>query len=309
MTKLGQCLDDYLSLRRAVGFKLVRQSYILADFVAFMDRQGASTVTTPLAVAWATGTKDSMNWRASRLDAVRSFARYLQAIDASTEVPPAGLLPRCSSRAIPYIYDDGEVAALMQATQAIRCRFRRCTYATLIGLLAVTGMRVGEVIGLDRDDIHWQHAVLIVRAGKFGKSREVALHPTTVVALADYSRLRDAAIPHPSSSSFFVSRAGTRLLHENVTCTYRQLVRVAGLRSSSSPRCHPRLCDLRHAFAVRTVLDWYRDGGAMEPRLPLLSTYLGHVDPISTYWYLTATPELLEQACQRLRRGCTGGIS
>lgn len=309
MNDLSQYLDDYLSVRRAVGFKLMRESYMLADFVAFMEHEGAVTVTTRLAVAWATQTKDSMNWRASRLDAVRGFARYLQAFDQNTEVPPAGLLPRRSSRAIPYIYDDSELAALIQATGIIRSAFRRCTYATLIGLLAVTGMRVGEAIGLDRDDVHWQQAVLTVRAGKFGKSREIVLHPTTVDALVSYGQYRDKRIRHPSSSRFFVSRSGSGLLHVNVTCTYRQLVRAAGLQGGASPRCRPRLCDFRHTFAVRTVLDWYRDGRPVEPRLPLLSTYLGHVNPVSTYWYLSATPELLGQASQRLQHGFRGGIS
>jgi len=308
MSGLGQCLEDYLAVRRAVGFKLVRESYLLADFIGFMEREGATIVTTQLAIAWATQTKESMNWRADRLDAVRGFARYLQVFDPNTEVPPAGLLPRCSSRAMPYIYDDAEVAALLAAAQTIRSRLGRCTYATLIGLLAVTGMRVGEAIRLDRDDVDWEHAVLTVRTTKFGKSREVALHATAVAALAAYSRRRDELIPCRTSPSFFASQAGTRLQHSNVNHTYRYLVRAAGLQPAS-PRCRPRLHDFRHTFAVRTVLDWYRDGGDVAARLPLLSTYLGHVDPISTYWYLSGTPELLALASQRMQNRFGGGRS
>lgn len=308
MSILRQCLDDYLSVRRSVGFKLVREAYLLANFIRFLEREGAATVTTQFAIAWATQTKESINWRADRLDAVCGFARYLQAIDPSTEVPPPGLLPRCNRRALPYIYDDTEVSALMAAAQTLRPRIGRCTYATLIGLLAVTGMRAGEAIRLDREDVDCEHAVLIVRSTKFGKSREVALHATTVAALVAYGRRRDELIPRPSNPSFFVSQAGTRLLHTDVNRTYRYLVRAAGLQRVL-PRCRPHLHDFRHTFAVRTVLDWYRDGGDVAARLPLLSTYLGHVDPISTYWYLSATPELLALASQRLQRGLEGGHS
>jgi integrase len=245
-----------------------------------------------------------MNWRAARLDVVRGFARYVQAVDPFTEVPPARLLPRCNARAAPHIYSAAEVSALIAATGRMRLRIGRCTYATLIGLLAVTGMRAGEAINLDRDDIDWEHGFLTVRTTKFGKSREVALHPTSVAALAAYSRRRDELIPHPKSPSFFISRDGTRLLHTDVNRTFRHLVRDAGLKGLSY-RSRPRLHDFRHSFAVATLLDWYRDGLDVAARLPLLSTYLGHVDPISTYWYLSATPELLALAAERLpdRRG------
>ena len=265
-------------------------------------------MTTERAVAWATNTKESVTWRSARLAAVRGFARYLQAIEPRTEVPPAGLLPRCSRRARPYIYDDAEISALITAAHALRLRIGRCTYATLLGLLAVTGMRVGEAIRLDRDDVDWEHAVLTIRSTKFGKHREVALHATTAAALLAYSRRRDELLPHPRSPSFFVSRAGTRLIYNNVDHTFRHLVRCAGLPRISARR-QPRLHDFRHTFAVRTLLDWYRDGLDVAARLSLLSTYLGHVDPSSTYWYLSATPELLALAAQRLQRVLGGGCS
>lgn len=308
MSVLGQCLEDYLSVRRALGFKLECESRLLTAFIGFMEHEGATTITAQRAVAWATQTKASVNWRARRLDAVRGFARYLQAIDPSTEVPPAGQLPRCNSRAVPYIYNDTEVSGLMAAAQTLRPRIGRCTYATLIGLLAVTGMRPGEAIRLDRGDVDWEHAVLPVRNTKFGKSREVALHATTIAALLAYSRRRDELIPRPSSPSFFISQAGTRLLRHVIDHTYRYLVRCADLQRVS-PRSRPRLHDFRHTFAVRTVLDWYRDGGDVASRLPLLSTYLGHVNPSSTYWYLSATPELLALASDRLQRFLGGGFS
>ncbi len=302
MSLLRQGLEDYLSVRRSLGFKLERASRLLPDFIAFMEREGATTITTVLALAWATNTMESVNWRAVRLDIVRGFARYLQAVDPKTEVPPAGLLPRRNDRAMPYIYTDAEIAALMAAAQTLRPHIRPATYATLIGLLAVTGMRVGEAIHLDREDVDPEHGVLVVWSTKFGKSREVALHPSTVAALETYSLRRDEFIPHPISPSFFVSRAGTRLIRNNVEFTYSYLIRQAGIQRASR-RCRPRLHDFRHTFAVRTVLDWYREGADVAARLPLLSTYLGHVDPISTYWYLSATPELLALASERLQHG------
>ncbi len=306
MSTIRQCLEDYLAARRALGFKLQRQECMLRSFVRFLESEGATTITTELAVAWATDTKESANWRADRLGAARQFARYLQVIDPKTEVPPAVLLPRASHRATPHIYTDAEVAALLQATRALHT-ISRATYATLIGLLFVTGMRPGEAIRLDRTDVDWDHSLLTVRDTKFGKVREVALHATTIAALASYSRQRDALIPRPSSPTFFVSQAGKRLIPDAVDQTYRRLVRRAALDNTSSRR--PRLHDFRHTFAVRTVLDWYRAGLDVSPRLPLLSTYLGHVDPASTYWYLSGTPELLSLAAQRLQRTLEGGES
>jgi integrase/recombinase XerD len=165
----------------------------------------------------------------------------------------------------------------------------------------VTGLRVGEAIGLDRADIDWQAGVLTVVAGKFGKAREVMLHPTTVAALRRYADRRDRLFATPQVSSFFISTAGTRLIAANVRRTFARLAAGAGLTPRSG-RCRPRAHDLRHSFAVSTLLDWYRTGADVEARLPLLSTFLGHVDPHSTYWYLEAAPELLALAGQRLER-------
>lgn len=308
MTVLRQSLRDYLSVRRSVGFQLKRRAHQLADFVTFLERADATTITIQLALAWAIQTEGSMNCRADRLSAVRGFARYLQAIEPRTEVPPSDLLPRGQTRAIPYIYSDAEVFALLEATQTLQSVTARWMQATLIGLLAATGMRLGEAIGLDREDIDWKHEILTVRNGKFGKSREVALHPTVVSALERYSRVRDELIPYASGPSFFVSRVGTRPNSNAVDRTFRQLARRAGLLHVPS-QSQPRLQDFRHTFAVRTLLDWYRAGLDVSARLPHLSTYLGHVSPASTYWYLSATPELLALAAQRIERDHVGGRS
>jgi integrase len=293
-------LRDYLVMRRSLGFKLERQGPLLADFVAYLDRAGATRITTELVVAWATQpVAADRSWWAARLSAVRVFARHLASIDPDTEVPSADLMPAKSPRAVPFIYCADDVAALMAAAGRIPTPLVAATYRTLIGLLAVTGMRVGEAIRLNRDDLDRDEALLVVRDSKFGKSREVTLHPSTLAALNQYAALRQRLCPRPSAPALFVSTTGTRLIYKNVHYRFHELAQAAGLRPRSA-RCRPRPHDLRHTFAVNTLLGWYRAGIDVQARLPLLSTYLGHIDPGSTYWYLSATPELLALVAQRL---------
>jgi integrase len=187
----------------------------------------------------------------------------------------------------------------MTAARTLASPLKAVTYETLVGLLATTGMRMGEAIRLDRADLDWNNGVLTVRSSKFGKSREVPLHPSTLGALRAYQRRCDQLCPRPKAPSFFISTTGTRLDQPTVGATFVMLARQAGL-GPRSPRCRPRPHDLRHSFAVRTLLNWYRAGDNVESKLPLLSTYLGHVSPASTYWYLTAAPELLALASKRL---------
>jgi len=301
MTGLADAAEDYLALRRGLGFKLERPGQLLADFAGYLDACGATTVTTELALAWATSPAgaDPAWWR-MRLAAIRPFARYLAARIPETEVPPAGLLPGpVSRRAVPYLYSQEEITALTDAAGAIRAPLRAATYRTLIGLLAITGMRAGEAIRLDRSDADLQAGMLTIRESKFGKSRQLPLHATTVAALAGYAALRDQHHPRPASPAFFVSLTGTPLIYNNVHYTFHLLTRTVGL-APRSPRCRPRIHDLRHSFAVATLLSWYQDGGDVAARLPLLSAWLGHADPGSTYWYLSGTPELLALAGQRL---------
>jgi integrase/recombinase XerD len=302
MSPLHKVLAEYLVVRRALGFKLERAGHLLPHFIAFLDRHGARTVTTDLALAWARlPSAAHPDWWAARLGLVRSFAKYLQTLDPRTEVPPAQLTRRPVRRATPYLYSQAEVARLIHAAQGLRPLLRSQTYATLIGLLAVTGMRIGEAIGLDRLDVDCAHAVIVVRASKFGKSRELPLHKTTAMALAAHLRLRNKLCPHPRTPAFFVSQRGTRLIYQNVHFTFLRLARAAALRPRSV-RCRPRIHDLRHTFAVRTLLDWYRRGSNVEAHLPRLSTYLGHSGPTFTYWYLSAAPELMALAAARLER-------
>lgn len=305
MTALRRAAEEYLSIRRAVGFKLARTEGLLLGFVAFAESEGATTVSTDLALRWAIlPAQASPGWWNSRLSVVRCFARHLSAIDVSTEVPPLDALPRVpgsTRRAEPYLYSPTEIVALMDAAASARFALTAATCRTVIGLLAVTGMRVSEALGLDNDDVDWERGVLVVRQSKFGRSREVPLHESTVGALHEYSTTRDERFSSPRSQSFFVSWSGGRLSYGAMRGHFARLVSVAGMMPAS-PRCRPRLHDLRHSFASATLEDWYRAGLDVQSRLPLLSTYLGHVDPASTYWYLSAKPGLLASAAERLER-------
>lgn len=239
-------LADYLAMRRGLGFKLDREAALLADFVAFADHGGATTITTELAVAWARQPAGAdPSWWATRLRAVRVFARHLTSIEANTEVPPAGLIPARSRRATPFLYSAADLAALMAAAGQIRTPLIAATYRTLIGLLAVTGMRVGEVINLDRDDLDPDQGLLVVRKGKFEKSREVVLHPSTLAALDEYATVRGRHCRRPTTPALLVSSAGTRLLYKNVHHRFHQLTQIAALTPRSAT-CRPRPHDLRH---------------------------------------------------------------
>lgn len=306
MNSLRQALVDYLAVRRALGYGLKRDEKLLNQFLTYLEDLGEERVTTKTALAWATLPQSAdRSWWSCRLSIVRGFATHLHVIDPATEVPASDLLPWKRCRATPYLYSDEEIAALIAAAGTLHTPHRVATCRSLIGLLVVTGMRVGEAIGLDRSDFDSSNGLVVVRKGKFGKSRELPLHPSTVDALRDYLRRRDRPRSTASTFALFVSGAGTRLLYGNVQCTFRQLVSRAGIEPRSA-KCRPRLHDLRHSFAVLTILDGYRHEGDTETRLALLSTYLGHVDPGKTYWYLSAAPELLELAGRRLEHHLGG---
>jgi integrase len=296
---LTRAAADYLAVRRSLGYKLARPQKLLAQFIAYLDQAGAVTVTAEHALAWAVLPGGDPSWHAYRLAVARGFAAWLRTTDPAAEIPPAGLIPSRKPRATPYLYTEGEVAALMTAAESLRFPLRTATYQTLIGLLAVTGMRVGEAISLDRGDARLDGGVLTVRNGKHGKSRLVPVHPTTAQALRDYLRLRDRLCPEARTPAVFISPAGTRLIYCNVHATWKKLAASAGLAPRSGT-CRPRIHDLRHSFAVRTMLDAYESGLDGQATLAVLSTYLGHVDPKATYWYLSASPELMAAAGQRL---------
>lgn len=306
MSGLSSHIEDYLAMRRALGFKLGKESRLLQDFAVFAEAAGAGTVSADVAVAWAIVPQNaSLVWAAQRLSMVRGFARYLQAFDPAAQIPPAGLLPARTRRVTPYIYSDADVAALMTAARMLRNPLKAATFETLIGLLSVTGLRGSEAMTLDDSDIDAGPGLLTVRATKFRKSRQLPLHPATLAALTGYQALRDQLCPAPATGSLLVSATGARLCQATVQPAFRSLLRQAGIgQDPSRPRA--TIHGLRHSFAVKTLIGWYRDGQDVQARMPSLSTWLGHVAPAATYWYLTGTPELLALAAGRLE-AVTGG--
>jgi integrase/recombinase XerD len=300
MSTPREALGDYLRIRRRLGFELVRAELELEDFVGFLEQAGAERITTELALMWATRpiNASAYYWR-MRLGTVRGFARYLATIDASSEVPHEDLLPATYTRVAPYLYSEAELVALMTATRMFGPPLLRATYRTTIGLMASAGIRIGEALGLDRHDVDLTHSALHVRASKQNKQREVPLHHTTADALHEYARERDRRAPAPEGPAFFVTHQGRRVKQQQFNKNFARLIRQIGLEGRGH-RKRPRPHDIRHTFAVRTLVNWYRDGADVQRELPLLSTYLGHAEPLYTYWYLQAAPELLEQIGQRL---------
>lgn len=301
MSAFSQHLDAYLRLRRSLGHELADAARLLPRFVAYLEAREAEFVTIEAALAWSLepdAPPGSTVW-SRRMMAARGFARYLSGIDPRTEVPPAGAIPARRHWRAPFIYSEADIAALMGAARrSIAHPFRAATYETLIGLLAATGLRIGEAIRLDCGDVDFADGVLLVRESKFKKSRLVPLQASTLRALQRYACRREEFSTKPRSESFFVSLNSTRIIYGCVCPTFRTLCERSGVGAGATQR--PRIHDLRHSFAVRTLVGWYRDGLDVQAQLPLLSTYLGHREPRYTYHYLSAAPELLGHAAQLL---------
>lgn len=304
MIALEDRLAGYLAVRRALGYRLARAEKLLGQFIAWLNERDETTITTASALAWATlPPATGSNWHAHRLSVVRGFAAHLHALDPAHELIPQDLLPQRPRRAVPYLYSDAEIRALMDASGVIPTPHRAATMRALIGLLAVTGVRIGEAIRLDQSDIDYQRNLVTVVESKFGKSRQLAVHTTTTAALRAYLARRDRPVAAEPTDAVFTSAVGTRLTYCNVHLAFKRIVKQAGLTTRSTV-CRPRPHDLRHTFAVDTLLDAYRhdrgDAEHIQARIALLCTYLGHVNPGSTYWYLQAAPELLALAAARL---------
>jgi integrase/recombinase XerD len=303
MIPLAEAVDDYLAMRRALGYQLTEHGRVLPQFARFLEQRNTPLITTALALEFATlPAQASVVWWHQRLAIVRGFARYLQAFDARHEVPPVNLLPATFHRTRPYLFSEAEIEALLAAARSMRPPLRAASCEALIGLLAVSGMRVSEACGLDRSDVELPEGRLTVRHAKNGRSREIPLHPSTVTALDRYDRAREELCPHPQDpAAFFLSGWGGRLSRHFVWKWFDQLRRATGLDQQTLGR-RARLHDVRHSYVLRTLVGWYREGGDIEARLPLLSTVLGHVHPADTFWYFEGAPELLALACERLER-------
>jgi integrase len=306
MSALAEHAQRYLRARRALGVKLERHGRLLPQLVAFLEAAGASTVTRELAIAWARLPADAQaqHW-AARLSIARGFAAYLQTIDPATEVPPIGVFAVRYQRPTPYVWSQQDISRLLDAARALSPALKAASYEALFGLLAVTGMRLGEAVALEPADVDFDDGVITIHAqnAKLERARLVPLHPSTVQALERYARTRAWLCPEPSSSTFFLSSIGTRLDRSAVAKTLRALTSTLGLRTDT---IHPTAHQLRHSFAVSTLIDWQRSGSQIDERIAVLSTYLGHVSPAQTYWYLTATPELMGSAAERLQRHLGG---
>lgn len=301
MTTLRSHLENYLKLRRQLGFRLRVPGILLNNFVRFAEQQRASFISTKLALEWATLLPHIQPMqKARRLAVIRRFASYLSAIEPRTEVPPKRLLGREFRRRQPFLYHPEDIARLMEVAGQIYgdSPLKAATLAAVIGLMAVTGMRVGEVIGLDSSDVDLSQRVITVRHAKGDRSRFVPLDSSTQRALEHYATLRDQTLPRRHCSSFFVSARGNRLVYGTVHRNFILVAHRSGLVKPGERR-RPRLHDLRHHFCIETMLRWYRADENIDARLPELSTYLGHSHVEDTYWYLSAMPELLALATQR----------
>src|SRR5262249_9590921 len=296
MTALADIAAEYLELRRLLGHDLAEAHRLLPRFVAYLDSIGAATVTIQGAVAWATepGVDPQSTVAARRMGIARGFARHMAGIDEHTEVPPLGLIPMRQAWRPPFLFTTTDIITLLGCARALRWRLPAATPPALLGLLAATGMRVGEALRLEPSDIDRVNTVIVIRQSKFGKSRLVPILPDTLAALDAYLDTRDRLRLDRTTTRLFVSMRGTELIYPVVQQVFRTLCTTAriGVGATRPPRVH----DLRHTFAVTVLTSWYRAGENIEARLPSLSTYLGHRDPRSTYWYLSAAPELLALA-------------
>jgi integrase len=306
MNTLHQAVQDYLTTRRELGFKLREAGKGLLEFAAFMRQRHATYITSELALAWAQQPRDAAPaYWAQRLSFVRGFARYRSATDPRTQIPPPGLLPFQPRRARPYLYSDEEIRRLLHAAQGMtyRCKcngLKPRQFHCLFGLLSVTGLRLNEALNLKLSDVDLASAVLTIRGAKFGKDRLVPLHASTCRVLGQYLAERDHHWANRSVSSYvFVSNRGNRLDGAEVHRTFYALSRQIGLRGVSDSH-GPRLHDMRHRFATNTLLRWYQRDQNPERLLPVLSAYLGHVHVADTQWYLNGSPELMREAMRRL---------
>jgi integrase/recombinase XerD len=296
VSALSDAAHDYVALRRAVGFKLIGVDRHLGDFVTYVEARG-DIVTVELALAWAGGRSTSARGVAQHLGQVRGFARYLQALCPDHEVPPSRLLAIGKNpRRVPYLYSPEDIGALMDSARALQPLRWGTTVEIVIGLLAATGMRIGEVLALDLDDVDHDMGLLTIRLAKFNKSRLVALAPSTREVLDGY--VGSGRQAKTNTPALFVMPDGRRRLgYEPFRRAFGQILAETAL---SERPVRPVIHDLRHSFAVSTLLEWYRSGVDVEALLPRLSLYLGHVNPAATYWYLTGAPELMALAAERL---------
>lgn len=307
MSALVSALESYLTVRRTLGYKLITQEQRLRRFVAFMAANSEPAITGKLAVKWARSQCGPASW-SSRLATVRSFARHVVITEPRTEIPPSGMFPP-QRRPQPHIYSGSEIDDLLRSMPAlVRTPYQAYTYQQFLALLATTGLRFSEAANLERRDVDLANGVLTIRGTKFGKSRIVPVHSTAIAALNTYAHVRDQTAERRQSAQFFVGYLGSALRHDSIHKAFILWARGTGLKGEGRRVDRPRIHDLRHTFAVRTLIQWYEAGYDVERRLPLLTTYLGHTHVRDTYWYLSACADLLDHARQRLEASWEGQV-
>lgn len=298
---ITESAEEYLTLRRGLGFQLKTEGKLVLQFAAFTDGEHSGSVTTQLALRWARLPEGaSPLYCARRLETVRCFTRFLAIFDEGTEIPPQGLLGRAHRRIAPHIYSDREISDLVATAGQLssRCGLRPRTFQALFGILASTGLRISEALALQTSSIDHDQQLFVVERTKFRKSRLVPLHPTVAAQVDSYTRFRDQQLPLAEPGPLLVSDQGSPLKYSTVRSTFRALCQQLDWKSNGG-RQRPRLYDFRHTFACRRLLQWYRDGIEIDHAISALSTYMGHVRVTDTYWYLTGTPELLRAAAER----------
>ena len=312
MTPLSVHLEHYISVRRSFGFDLSTSERVLRRFTEFAAAEGTNHITADLFLRWKNhfGSACNNTW-SQRLGMVRFFAGWLQGIDPRTEVPPHGLVSCKRSRSRPFIYSADQIAEILKEAARLPSSYglRGWTYSTLFGLIAVTGLRINEAIKLDEEDVDLSEAVLFVKHGKNGKSRLVPISECCAERLRAYRAERNRILG-TSPAQFFRLDTGLRPTDCTTRYTFAKVCQNIGLRKQEAFYKHgrgPRIHDLRHTFAVRTIIEWYKEGLNPDREMFNLSTYLGHAKAEHTYWYIEAVPELLQLACQRAERSLAGG--
>ena len=308
MNTFHQAVDEYLTMRRNLGFKMRDPGYLLPQFATFMEMHDAPFITQDLALSWAQQPANvQISTWAQRLSHVRVFARFRYSSDSRTQIPSAGILPFKPKRTRPYLYTDDEICKLLELSLSLPQHYKTCAllpwvYHCALGLLSVTGLRLGEVTHLQLSDVDFDTALLTIRNAKYGKTRLIPLHTTSCQVLEDYINRRQQHFANQTVSDYlFVSSKGNRVDDAQVRRIFYKLSHQIGLRSNTDSR-GPRLHDFRHRFATNTLLNWYRADKDPERLLPILSAYLGHVRVADTQWYLENSPELMREAMHRLEK-------
>ncbi len=307
MTTLTEQLEIYLKVRCSLGYDLTFAGRVLRNFTGFADANGVRHLSTKLFLQWKSvyGNASAQTW-ANRLGMVRQFAKWLAGVDAQTEIPPTGLIAAKRYRTKPYIYTPEQITDLVRVAGLTISPYglQGQTLSTTFGLIAVTGMRISEALRLTDQDVDLEAGKILIRESKKGSDRALPLSPCAINRLKQYKQYR-CWLLGACSETFFQKETGKRLTDCTARYHFARVSQLLCLREQQPFNQHgqgPRIHDLRHTFAVHTLINWYRQGLDVEREIPRLSAYLGHTKPAFTYWYIEAVPELLQLASERATR-------